>query len=61
MGCSLCCVVHAGKRQNLRTRYGLQEDCNDWLATCLCAPCAVCQEARELQSRGDVSAGRDFH
>ncbi|CAF2581637.1 unnamed protein product [Rotaria sp. Silwood2] len=40
-----------GKRQALRTRFGLEEDCNDCLATTFCAPCAICQEARELKYR----------
>lgn len=40
-----------GKRQQLRNQYGLQEDCNDCLATACCGPCAVCQEARELKNR----------
>jgi len=40
-----------GKREALRNRFGLQEDCNDCVATTFCAPCAVCQEARELKFR----------
>ncbi len=46
------------KRQALRQRYGLQEDCNDCVATTCCAPCAVCQEARELKFRSAPSGGR---
>ena len=49
--CSLCCLVHMGKREALRNRFGLQEDCNDCVATTFCAPCAICQEARELKFR----------
>jgi Cys-rich protein (TIGR01571 family) len=47
--CSLCCLVHMDKREALRRRYGLQEDCNDCLATTCCSACAMCQEARELK------------
>ncbi|CAF3015378.1 unnamed protein product [Rotaria sp. Silwood2] len=45
-----------GKRQALRTRFGLEEDCNDCLATTFCAPCAICQEARELKYRSAIPA-----
>ncbi|CAF3977498.1 unnamed protein product [Rotaria sp. Silwood1] len=43
-----------GKRKALRNRFGLEEDCNDCLATTCCAPCAICQEARELKYRSAV-------
>ncbi|CAF3940123.1 unnamed protein product [Rotaria sp. Silwood2] len=46
-----------GKRQTLRTRFGLEEDCNDCIATTFCAACAICQEARELKYRSAVPAG----
>lgn len=46
-----------GKRRTLRQRYGLQEDCNDCLATTCCAACAVCQEARELKFRSTAMGG----
>ncbi|CAF4124369.1 unnamed protein product [Rotaria sordida] len=55
--CSLCCLIHMGKRQALRNRYGLDEDCNDCLATTFCAPCAICQEARELKYRSAAPGG----
>ena len=55
-GCDLCWIVHMGKRQALRQRYGLDEDCNDCLATAFCPACAICQEARELKFR-EVGVG----
>ncbi|CAF1010493.1 unnamed protein product [Adineta steineri] len=54
---SLCCIAHMGKRQALRNRFGLPEDCNDCAATTFCIPCAVCQEARELKFRLGSSGG----
>ncbi|CAF5066189.1 unnamed protein product, partial [Rotaria sp. Silwood1] len=56
-GLGLCCLVHSGKRQTLRSRFGLQEDCNDCVATTFCAPCAICQEARELKYRSVAPGG----
>jgi Cys-rich protein (TIGR01571 family) len=53
----LCCLVHMGKREALRNRFGLQEDCNDCVATTFCASCAICQEARELKFRLGSSEG----
>ncbi|CAF1428729.1 unnamed protein product [Didymodactylos carnosus] len=41
-----------GKRGALRQKYGIIEDPNDCLVTCCCGPCAVCQEAREMKTRG---------
>ncbi len=55
--CSLCWLIHMGKRESLRRRYGLQEDCNDCLATAFCAACAICQEARELKYRESTFGG----
>ncbi|CAF3342508.1 unnamed protein product [Rotaria socialis] len=55
--CSLCCLVHMGKRQTLRDRFGLAEDCSDCVATTFCAPCAICQEARELKFRSAAHGG----
>ena len=41
------------KRKLLREKYGLREEpCNDCLVTAFCAPCANCQDARELKARG---------
>ncbi len=52
----LCWLPHYFKRQELRQKYGLQEDptCNDILATLCCGPCAICQEARFLKRQGIV-------
>ncbi|UJR17175.1 hypothetical protein I4U23_004071 [Adineta vaga] len=46
-----CWFPHYFKRRTLRRKYGLQEDpnCPDCPATCFCAPCAICQEARFLK------------
>jgi Cys-rich protein (TIGR01571 family) len=46
------------KRQALRQRYGLVEDCNDCAATAFCGPCAICQDARELKFRSASTRGR---
>jgi Cys-rich protein (TIGR01571 family) len=46
-----------GKREALRRRYGLEEDCNDCIATTFCAACAICQEARELKLRAGPGGG----
>jgi len=48
----LPCFVQGPRRKLLRQRYGLQEDCPDFLIHCLCPLCAICQEAREMQNRG---------
>ena len=49
----LCCVPHYFERQKLREKYSLKEDsCGDLPATICCSPCALCQEAREMKSRG---------
>ncbi|UJR13722.1 hypothetical protein I4U23_000733 [Adineta vaga] len=51
------CFMHKSKRQTLRNKYGLPEDCNDCVATTFCAACAVCQEARELKFRSAPYGG----
>ncbi|KAG2433989.1 hypothetical protein HYH02_012450 [Chlamydomonas schloesseri] len=46
------CVVHAGVRGHLRAKYGIPGDyCNDLMCTCCFAPCAICQETREVMIR----------
>ena len=54
--CYLCWIPHYFKREILREKYGLQEDtdCGDCPATVCCSPCAVCQEARFLKSKGSL-------
>lgn len=54
MLCGACtCCIHGPRRRLLREKYGLQEDCNDYIITCpMCSPCAICQEAREMKARG---------
>ncbi len=52
-GC--CCLVHKPARIRFREAYGLQEGhglSNDFCASWCCSACGVCQEARELKSRG---------
>ena len=50
--CLLCCLIHKDKRQQLRRAFDLAEEPSDFLATWILSPCAVCQEAREMKSRG---------
>lgn len=50
--CGCCCLVHKELRSDIRRKYNIREDCSDCLTTCLCGPCAICQEARELKERG---------
>jgi len=53
IGC--CCFIHAVERGQLREKYGLEEHvCGDCFITCCCAPCAICQEAREIKTRGMI-------
>lgn len=51
---SLCWVAQYFQRQKMRQRYGLKEDerCNDLAASFCCSSCALCQETREMKSRG---------
>ncbi|CAF1169345.1 unnamed protein product [Didymodactylos carnosus] len=44
-----------GKRALVRHKYGIAEDPNDFLVTWCCARCAMCQEAREMNTRGTSS------
>ncbi|KAL6845866.1 hypothetical protein ACP4OV_024441 [Aristida adscensionis] len=49
----LSCLCSCYYRSKLRTRYGLEvEPCNDFCVHCWCETCALCQEYRELRSRG---------
>jgi hypothetical protein len=48
-------VPITNNRRILRLRYGLAEEpCDDCLVITCCAPCAVCQAARELKIRKDM-------
>ncbi|PIN06523.1 hypothetical protein CDL12_20924 [Handroanthus impetiginosus] len=53
------CLMSCGYRSKLRARFGLVESpAPDWLVHCFCECCALCQEYRELQTRGlDPSIG----
>nr|WOE87887.1 cadmium resistance 2 protein [Kandelia obovata] len=56
-GCA--CIYSCVYRSKLRKQYTLEErPCNDCLVHCCCEGCALCQEYRELQSRGfDMALG----
>ncbi len=41
-----------GFRSAVKKKYGIVEQENEFLITCLFGPCAVCQEAREHKTRG---------
>ncbi|KAM5566844.1 cell number regulator 2 [Rosa sericea] len=50
-GCS--CIYSCFYRSKLRQQYTLDESpCGDCLVHCFCEYCALCQEYREIQSRG---------
>ena len=51
-----CGLLHMSFRAKVREKYGLQEEPTDFIAGCLLSPIAVCQEAREIDSR-DKSPG----
>ncbi|CAF3810083.1 unnamed protein product [Adineta steineri] len=50
MVCS-CSKYEKIQRSNLRFYYGQPEGCGDWPIAIFCTPCALCQEARELNIR----------
>eukprot|EP00899_Mesostigma_viride_P001305 jgi/Mesvir1/11175/Mv16995-RA.1 len=56
--CIPCCIAcggvyPAGNRATMRERLGLPGSyCDDFMAHCCCAMCAVSQESRELKKRG---------
>ena len=52
MVCFSCYHWHKKQRLHLRLYYGLPAGCGDCLTACFCGPCALCQEARELNLRG---------
>lgn len=56
-GCS--CLYSCFYRSKMRGQYLLEESpCGDCIVHCCCEPCAMCQEHRELRSRGfDMSIG----
>ncbi|GLI61088.1 hypothetical protein VaNZ11_003303 [Volvox africanus] len=48
----VCCFVHCCARSWLRKKYSIPGDpCQDCCAALCCAPCAMCQEHRELTIR----------
>ncbi|KAI3411405.1 uncharacterized protein J3R85_018037 [Psidium guajava] len=53
------CIYSCTYRSKLRNKFGLVESpAPDWIVHCLCEPCALCQEYRELNRRGwDPSIG----
>lgn len=53
--CTMCCVpaVDVNIRTRIRTLGGIQGDmCKDCMVVAFCAPCAACQEQRELRNMG---------
>lgn len=50
----LCWIPHSTQRTKLREKYNLvrNPEYNDASVTFCCGPCALCQEAREIKSRG---------
>ena len=55
-GCLYSCLY----RSKMRRQYTLEESpCGDCLVHCCCETCALCQEYRELKTRGfDMSIGK---
>ncbi|KAK9793177.1 hypothetical protein WJX73_006652 [Symbiochloris irregularis] len=55
-GCS-CCIT-GPVRNRLRAQQQLKEDCcGDWCTHCWLQPCAICQEARQLQATSQDPTG----
>ena len=56
-GCQ--CIYSCFYRSKMRGQYSLHESpCNDCLVHCCCETCALCQEYRELKTRGfDMNIG----
>jgi hypothetical protein len=57
LGYGCCCLIHKPARVRFRAAYGLAEGsglASDFCASCCCSVCGVCQEAREMKSRGNV-------
>lgn len=53
----LCFIPGTITRGRLRAKYGTDGSCCvDCLTWFFCAPCALCQEAREIKARGTVCA-----
>lgn len=57
------CFVSCIWRTKLRAKYNLPQDgLGDLCTHCLCGPCALCQEYRELNNRGlNPSLGWEYH
>ncbi|GIL81279.1 hypothetical protein Vretimale_1095 [Volvox reticuliferus] len=55
MELGLCCFLHCGARSWLRKKYSIPGDpCQDCCTALCCAPCAMCQEHRELTIRSQT-------
>ena len=51
-GCYVCGIPAGNTRGMLRAKYGLPEEpYSDCVVHTLCAPCALCQDAREVKIR----------
>lgn len=59
--CLACACLASGPRRSLREKHGLKEEpCGDCCTHCLCATCAICQEAREVKYQALESAKGQF-
>eukprot|EP01025_Chloroclados_australasicus_P014726 TRINITY_DN1694_c0_g1_i1.p2 TRINITY_DN1694_c0_g1~~TRINITY_DN1694_c0_g1_i1.p2 ORF type:complete len:142 (-),score=8.62 TRINITY_DN1694_c0_g1_i1:248-673(-) len=47
----LCAIPGAHGRKQIREKYGLDAGSGDCCIHCFCAPCAACQEAKEVKYR----------
>lgn len=54
--CGLCCIPQSITRKDIKHEYGHEDpESNDCLVSTCCSPCALCQEARELEVRRQTS------
>jgi Cys-rich protein (TIGR01571 family) len=54
--CHLCCLVIV--RGKIREKYGIEgSTISDFLSICFCAVCAITQQTRQLEAKGNKPAG----
>jgi Cys-rich protein (TIGR01571 family) len=54
--CSICTFFIV--RQKIRTKYGIAGGfCGDCMSICFCSLCALSQQSRQMQAKGDKPAG----
>jgi Cys-rich protein (TIGR01571 family) len=52
---TICMPSPFWTRRLIRMKYEFPaQDCRDCFCICCCAPCNICQDARELKARGDA-------